>query len=227
MNATKNLSQVNVSNKLSALKLLKSSASLWFVVATLGQWMFVIYIVGFYYSSTLAGNFGKWNERLENGFIKDDLVGNIALFLHIILAAIIIGGGPLQFIPQIRKHFRKFHRWNGRIYIIIAFVMSIGGLIMTWQPHREQAGGPLASLGVSLDGVLIILFAILAWRTALKRDFLAHGHWAFRLFLAVNAVWFFRIGLMLWLFINQGPLWFDPKTFTGPFITFLGFAQAL
>lgn len=226
MNASKNLIP-KIKNSDFSLKLLRNSASFWFIVATLGQWFFSIYIVAYFYTSTLMGDFEKWNQRLSNGFIKDDLSGNIALFLHIILAALIIGGGPLQFIPYIRKHFRTFHRWNGRLYFMIALIVSVGGLWMTWQPHREQAGGYIASLGVTLVGIFILLFGLMAWRTALKKDFLAHGHWTFRLFLAVNGVWFFRIGLMCWLFINQGPLWFDPKTFTGPFINFLGFAQVL
>ena len=32
---------------------------------------------------------------------------------------------------------------------------------------------------------------------------------------------------MFWLFLNKGPVGFDPATFQGPFITFLSFAQYL
>ncbi|QXP44925.1 hypothetical protein FM038_25960 [Shewanella eurypsychrophilus] len=51
--------------------------------------------------------------------------------------------------------------------------------------------------------------------------------WAIRLFIVMGGVWFFRIGLMLWLMIHQAPVGFDPKTFEGPFLSFLGFAQYL
>ena len=37
----------------------------------------------------------------------------------------------------------------------------------------------------------------------------------------MNGVWFFWLGLLLWLMIHQQPVGFDPKTFTGPFLTFL------
>jgi hypothetical protein len=30
---------------------------------------------------------------------------------------------------------------------------------------------------------------------------------------------------MAWIVVNQGPVGFDPKTFAGPFLTFLAFAQ--
>jgi tetratricopeptide (TPR) repeat protein len=61
----------------------------------------------------------------------------------------------------------------------------------------------------------------------MARDFKAHRRWALRLFLVVSGVWFFRVGLMFWLFVNKGPVGFDPATFQGPFITFLSVAQYL
>ena len=75
--------------------------------------------------------------------------------------------------------------------------------------------------------ILIIIFAVLAFRTAISRDFIAHRRWALRLFLVVNGVWFFRVGLMFWLFVNGGPVGFDMVTFQGPFLTSLSFAVYL
>jgi hypothetical protein len=40
-------------------------------------------------------------------------------------------------------------------------------------------------------------------------------------------VWFFRVGLMFWLLVNQRPVGFDTKSFTGPFLSFLSFADYL
>jgi hypothetical protein len=68
---------------------------------------------------------------------------------------------------------------------------------------------------------------LLALRYALARNFTAHRRWALRLFMVVSAVWFFRIGLMLWLVIFQAPVGFDPDTFIGPFASFMAFAQYL
>lgn len=82
-------------------------------------------------------------------------------------------------------------------------------------------------LGVSLNALLILLGVVMALRFAVARDFSAHRRWALRLFLLVSGVWFFRVGLFLWLIINQGPAGFDPKTFEGPFLSFLSFAQYL
>ncbi|MGH8464227.1 MAG: hypothetical protein ACRER5_08770, partial [Pseudomonas sp.] len=75
--------------------------------------------------------------------------------------------------------------------------------------------------------VLILWFVVMAWQSARKRAFDQHRRWALRLFLVVSGVWFFRIGLMLWLALNQAPVGFDPKTFTGPTLTALSFLQTL
>jgi hypothetical protein len=40
-------------------------------------------------------------------------------------------------------------------------------------------------------------------------------------------VWFFRLGLTLWLLVHQAPVGFDPKTFSGPFLIVLTLAQSL
>src|SRR5688572_30478347 len=61
----------------------------------------------------------------------------------------------------------------------------------------------------------------------MRRNIDAHRRWALRLFIVVNAVWFFRVGLMLWLLLNRGPAGFDPKTFTGPFLSFWSFGDYL
>ena len=49
----------------------------------------------------------------------------------------------------------------------------------------------------------------------------AHREWAIRLFLVVSGVWFFRVFLMLWLTINQGPAGFDIETFQGPALKYI------
>ena len=67
----------------------------------------------------------------------------------------------------------------------------------------------------------------MALRYALARDFKTHRRWALRLFLVVSAVWFFRVMLMFWIAINGGPVGFDPKTFIGPAIDIVSFAQYL
>jgi tetratricopeptide (TPR) repeat protein len=92
---------------------------------------------------------------------------------------------------------------------------------------RKVVGNVTDHVAVGINAVLIMACAVMAWRYAVARDFSTHRRWALRLFLVVGGVWFFRVGLMFWLFLNKGPVGFDPATFQGPFITFLSFAQYL
>jgi len=209
-----------------AKKTLNLAAQLWFSVATIGMWIFVFYVAVYYGGFIAEGGLrGLQASRLPTGgFIEGDTVGNISTVFHLFIATIIIGGGTLQLMPQLRSRFPRFHRWNGRIYITTAVITSIAGLILVWT--RETAGDLSQHLGLSLDAILIIVFAGLALRYAVAGKIAVHRRWALRLFMVVNAVWFFRIGLMAW-FALTGGVGINTETFTGPFLTFLAFADYL
>lgn len=210
---------------LSAKRALTLAAQFWFLVAVIGQGIFMAYIVGFYWLTTLHGDFAAWTEVLPKGIIAGDTTGNIALAAHVLIAAIITFAGPLQLIPKVRAVAPNFHRWNGRVYMLTAFVMSLSGLYMVLT--RGTVGNWVQHTAVSLNGVLIMVFAVMALRYVLAGNIATHRRWAMRLFLAVSGVWFFRVGLMCWMVIHQKPVGIDFETFTGPFLYFLAFAQYL
>lgn len=204
-------------------KFLAHSTTAWFITAVVGQWIFAIYVASFYGGATLSGNIAYWNQVMPHGYVEGDIIGNIAVGIHLLLAVIVLIGGPLQLISQIRNKAPKFHRINGRVYIFTAIILSLGGLFMVWT--RGTVGAEIGKYSISLNALLVMTFAALAVFYAIKRNIKTHRRWAIRLFLVMSGVWFFRIGLMLWLMIHQAPVGFDPATFTGPFLTFLGFAQ--
>ncbi|MEO6286971.1 MAG: DUF2306 domain-containing protein [Dyadobacter sp.] len=200
-----------------APRILTYTATAWLTVTTVGQWIFGIYILSFYGKTTLAGEFEKWNRVLPHGYVEGDWKGNLVVGMHVLLAAVLVIGGPLQLITKIRSNFPQFHRWLGRTYVTTAIFVSLGGLIMIWT--REGVGVDARRVSISIQAIYIIGFALLAIRYARARQFEKHRNWALRLFMVVSGVWFFRILLMFWLMINGGPVGFDPKTFTGPFLT--------
>lgn len=200
-------------------KVLDFSVTLWFCVATLGQWLFAAYVISFYGAATATGDLERWNKVLPHGYVAGDIVGNLVVGMHLFVAAIIIIGGPLQLIPQVRKYAKNFHRWNGRIYLFTAMLAALSGLIMVWT--RGAVGDIVQHVSISINALFIITFGFLSLKYALAHNFELHRRWALRLYLVVNGVWFFRIGLMFWLLLHQAPVGFDPETFTGPFLTFL------
>ena len=204
-------------------KILKSTGVLWFIAAAFGQWIFVYYVAASYIPALARyGLPGLKDTALPNGHVPGDLLGNLAIAFHVLIAIIIIGGGPLQLIPQIRSRIPRFHRYLGRTYVTTAVITSLAGLYLVWS--RGVPGGLVGHLAISLDAVLIMLFAAIAVWFAVKRQIDRHRRWAMRLFMVVSAVWFFRIGLMFW-FMTTGGIGINPETFEGPFLTFMYFGQ--
>jgi len=217
---------------------LRAATRLWFAVAVTGQLVFAITAAAYYGGAALRGDAAAWNRFMPHGYVPGHTVGNAAVAVHLFLGVLIILGGAIQLVPQVREHAPSFHRWNGRIYVLAACTVSIAALHMIW--IRGAVGNMAQRVGISLNALLIILCAVLVVRYALVHRFTVHRRWALRLFLAVSGVWFFRVGLMLWVFLDRGPARFDPRAFQAqwaansggspelvPFITVLSFAQYL
>ncbi|MBU1555038.1 MAG: DUF2306 domain-containing protein [Gammaproteobacteria bacterium] len=202
------------------------SAKTWFIVTAIGQWLFVAYIVG-YYGLRFAkdGVSGFAGTQLANGFIAADSVGNVALVIHILLAGLIIAAGQIQLIPSIRNTLPLLHRCSGWFFMIASIIVSVAGFYLTWSRERV-IGSLIQDIGVTGSGVLVMLFVPIALYYAIKRNFAAHRRWALRLFMVVSAVWFLRLMVFGW-FVATGGIGIDGKTFTGPFLEVVSFAQYL
>jgi uncharacterized membrane protein len=198
-------------------RVLESSARLWFVTALVGQWIFLYYMAAFYDAATMRGDFAAWskNPNLLKGYVPGDTLGNLAFAAHVLLAAIVTFGGAVQLIPQIRKRFISVHRWNGRLFLVTAIAAAISGLAMIWIRGSRQ--NLTSGLAASIDALLIIAFAIEAWRTARVRNIIDHRRWALRTYIVANGVWFQRVGIFGWWVFNKAPIgmtkhfdgWFD------------------
>jgi hypothetical protein len=209
----------------SSARMLTNATRSWFIVAALGQLIFAYYIAVLYGMSALRGDWAAWNKVMERGWNAGDTVGDIAIAVHLLFALILTVGGMLQLVPQLRSRMPAFHRWNGRLYLLSGIAAALGGTYLIWV--RGTVGDTSQHLATTLNAILIVGFAVMAWRYARARDFVTHRRWALRLFLVMSGVWFFRVGLMLWLLIHQAPVGFDGETFTGPFLTALAFGQTL
>lgn len=196
----------------------------WFAATALGQLMFVAYIVLFYGRLTLAGDFAGWNNRdLVTGYVAGDTAGNGNFAAHVLTAAVMTFAGLVQLVPSIRARWPRLHRWSGRLFIATALFLAIGGLWLTWV--RGSYMTVIGAVSISIDAALIVGFVIMAWLTARKRDFAAHRRWALRTFIAASAVWFLRLGYMVWG-LTTGGLG-STMGMSGPFDVFWGFASYL
>lgn len=224
MQSDYNISETLQNSVLKANRALNASATFWFLIAFIGQWLFVYYITIHYGGSALQGDMEAYSKPTIAGHVKGDLTGNLVFGAHVLMAAIISLGGALQLIPQIRARFITFHRWNGRLFIITAIIMGVGGLYLTW--IRGSTTSLVGAIAITINAVLMIFFSVLAWRDARARKITAHRRWALRAFMMVNGVWFFRVGFMAWIILNQGPLG-STEQLDGPFDMVWAFANYL
>ena len=203
---------------------LTAAVRFWFAVTVVGQLIFAFAVASFYGIAAARGNSASaWNDHITHGYVPGDTLGNLVVYAHLFSAPIVILAGMLQLIPRIRDRAPSLHRWNGRLYILTAFTVCLAGLYMTWV--RSSVGDLSQHLGSTLMAVLIMTCAVMALRYAMARDFKTHRRWALRLYIVVSASLFIRAAIFLAFALNHGPFGFDPTTFSGPFLTFLTFAQ--
>ncbi|MEJ2817893.1 DUF2306 domain-containing protein [Caulobacter sp. CCG-8] len=184
---------------------LRWAGVLWFSVAALGQSAFIAFILAFYGVRTATGNFAGWNDKpLITGYVKGDDAGNAVFAAHVLLASVVTLGGLMQMIPGLRRRWPRLHRWTGRTFLVVAVFLALSGVWMA--VVRGTYLSVISAVAILVNAVLILVFAGLAWRHAVKRRFEAHRRWALRTFMVVSGVWFLRVGIMGWILVNRGPV---------------------
>jgi hypothetical protein len=204
---------------------LHMSAILWFIPALIGNWVFAYHVAETYLVAALGGDYTGWTERLFVGLVEGDIVGNVALAVHLVIAFIVSVGGPLQFIPQIRSGAPAFHRWNGRLYISAGILTSIAALYMIWT--RDTFGPDSLEVSVSINGALILVFAAMTLRYAMARQIDIHQRWALRTFMVMSGVWFLRVMYATLAIVIPGPTPGVTDDMSGPVNLVVGFASFL
>lgn len=204
---------------------LRWASIFWFVVAAVGQAAFIGFILAFYGVRTATGNFAGWNDKpLIDGYMKGDDLGNVVFAAHVLLASVVTLCGLMQLVPDVRRKWPKLHRWSGRTFLGLAIFMALSGVWLA--VVRGTYLSVISAFAILINALLILVFAGLAWRHAVKRRFAQHRLWALRTFMVVSGVWFLRVGLMGWIVVNQGPVGMT-KDMSGPTDIVLTFGSYL
>lgn len=205
---------------------LRAVVVLWWCVAAAGLWVFGLYIAAVYGVGVASGDLARWNVVLPDGhgYVRGDVPGNTALGVHLAAAFLVTASGLLQLVPQIRARAPRVHRWNGRLFLSAGMAAALTGLIVAFS--RGAVAGGYMMVGNSLNAALILVCGAQAWRYARARRFDAHRRWALRAFVVINAIWFYRLGMMFWFTVNRGPVG-HTDAFDGPWDIFLAFAHVL
>ena len=96
--------------------------------------------------------------------------------LHIIVVTLYCFLGAFQFLPSIRRHSPKWHRYNGRLMVVTGIISALTGLWMTnfySFPHELQ--GNLLYWVRNLLGSAMVVFIVLGLAAILRRDIVRHS----------------------------------------------------
>lgn len=207
---------------LSVDSLLNKSIKAWIAIALCGQWLFAAYIFSLYALPSLVGQSDVTSQLAPSTVSREkNTLESVILFSHVLPAILMALSGLLQLFPRIRQKYPKFHRINGRMFFVLGISGALTGLYLTWGGGFRLSD--IGSLGLTLNGILIPIFITMAWRTARNKQFDLHQRFAVHSFLLVNGVWSFRLYLMGWFIVNQGPNG-NTATLDGPADIFISFA---
>ncbi len=181
---------------------LRWSIYVWFALTWAGQLLFALYILAEFGSQLLVEQPVQLFKQPAFDGQRYSGWSQLLLLAHVTLAAAVSAFGCLQLIPWIRKRYPQWHRWNGRLFLSVGLVGGFSGLVLTWGADSRMSN--FGAIGITLNGLLILLIAPLAWWAAVKRKFILHQRIAIHAFILVNGVWFFRLFLIGWYVVNQG-----------------------
>lgn len=99
--------------------------------------------------------------------------------LHILPAAILFLLLPFQFVPKIRARHPAFHRWSGRLILLIGGVTGLTALVMSF---TMSIGGVLESSATTIYALLFLAFLALGFRSIRRRRIAEHREWMIRAF---------------------------------------------
>lgn len=112
---------------------------------------------------------------------KQDYIGNpiwmFAFYTHVFSAVVALMAGFTQFSKQFLQDHRQWHRWFGRVYVVVVLLINVpAGLIMGIYAN----GGMIGKTAFLLLDVLWFLTTYLGYTKAKKRNFVAHKNWMIR-----------------------------------------------
>lgn len=114
-------------------------------------------------------------HRFDSRFAEHRLI----TLLHIVPGGVFLLFAPLQFSLRVRRRFIRFHRWSGRILIVLGLATVVPGLFFGLLMPYAGAGEAILIAVVSALFLTAVTRAILAVR---RGDILRHREWMIRAF---------------------------------------------
>lgn len=132
--------------------------------------------------------------------LTNPMLHPFGLETHIAASGFAMIFGAFQFSKTLRRKAPVVHRWMGYGYVLACTVGGVaGGLIAL-----SSTAGPIAGWGFFMLAILWVPFTLLALRSALQKDFVAHERWMIRSFALTFGAVTLRFYLPLAIMQNGG-----------------------
>lgn len=156
-------------------------------------WIFVILctLVSLYPLSyfVIERTFGLLGQKPAG--LLEDLLWNIAFYLHIIPGGIALAVGWSQFWTSLRKKNISLHRTIGKIYVIAAIASGLGGLYLSF----FATGGLVSIIGFFLLAIIWLYSTITAYTSIKVKNIRRHEN----MMILSYAACFGAVTLRFWL----------------------------
>jgi hypothetical protein len=100
-------------------------------------------------------------------------------FIHIIPGGLFMLLAPLQFMPWIRNHKPRFHRFSGYVLLICGLLIGFTAIIMSF---KLVIGGANETAATLVFAVLFLFALSKAFYYILHRNVALHREWMIRMF---------------------------------------------
>ena len=158
------------------------------------KWMVVLLIIKVTFTIVL-----NYVQYIPPNFDSDFLFGregyffgvySIAFYAHILASPWTILSGLVLLNRKWRASYPHLHRRLGQAHLLVVLLLVVpSGLVMS----RFAINGWAAGVGFVLLSLFTGLFAVMAWRAAMRREFQQHQRWAKRLFLMLCSAIILRL----------------------------------
>lgn len=133
-------------------------------------------------------------ERTDPGLFRpENPAANRFMLLHFVAGVVLMGAGPIQLIPAIRRRNINLHRIVGRIYLGAAFTASLCATLFVLF-YGTSRGNKFEDAGNILFGSLVLICASQSyWHVKFSHKINAHKLWSWRLFALVIGALLYRL----------------------------------
>lgn len=121
-------------------------------------------------------------------------------FLHRSLGALYFVIAPLQFVKRFRSSYPAWHRWSGRLFLVLSVIAGTTGMIFTW---TRGFSGFASSLPITFLFIYILYSGWRAYQHARQREFAAHREWMIHCFAGGSSIATIRVFYLLFLYTTD------------------------